>query len=141
MMNVALPPAVVEIRRSRLLGLVVAAVALGAASTWGLTLATGTRSDHFQSNVEAVTRDVSSAQAVLAQLNPSARKYVEGIMTMTHAELVAAYGTGPVVLSGPTTRDVSSAQAVLAQLNPSARKYVEGIMAMSHAELVAAFGR
>jgi hypothetical protein len=140
-MNVAFPPTIVEVRRSRLLRLVVAAIALGAMSTWALTLATGTRSDHSQSNLEAVTRDVPSAQAVLAQLNPGARKHVEGIMAMTHAELVAAFGTGPVAPSSPTTRDVSSAQAVLAQLNPGARKHVEGIMAMTHAELVAAFGR
>jgi hypothetical protein len=62
-------------------------------------------------------------------------------MAMSPAELVAAYGTGPVSLSSPATRDVSSAEAVLAELDPSALRYVEGIMAMSHAELVAAYGR
>jgi hypothetical protein len=91
-MNLALPRAVVEVRRGRLLGLVVAALAVGSMSTWALTLATGSRPDHARSSVEAVTRDVSSAQAVLAQLNPSARKYVEGIMAMSPNELVAAYG-------------------------------------------------
>ena len=36
---------------------------------------------------------ISSAEAVLADLSPSARAYVEGIMDMTDAELAAAFGT------------------------------------------------
>jgi hypothetical protein len=138
--NVAVSPVMVQVQRSRLVGLIVAAVALGAGLALAVSLGTDARSDKAEPVVEIVARDVSSAEAVLADLSPDARDYVEGIMAMTHAELVAAFGTGPFDSSPPTTRDVSSAEAVLADLSPDARDYVEGIMAMTHAELVAAFG-
>jgi hypothetical protein len=94
-MNIAIPPGVVQVRRAHLLGLVVAALTLGATSTWALSVATETPSNRTHPT-EVVTRDVSSREAVLAGLSPSARKHVEGLMEMTDAQLVAAFGTGPV---------------------------------------------
>jgi hypothetical protein len=98
-MNVAVSRAMIEVRRSHLLGLAVAAVALGAVATWALGLAVDSRSDRIQPRVAAATGEDSSAQAVLADLSPSARAYVEGIMDMTDAELAAELGTGPVAQS------------------------------------------
>ena len=89
-MNVAVSRVRIEVRRSHLLGLVVAAVALGAVATWALGLAIDSRSGRALPGVAAATRDVSSAQAVLADLSPSARAYVAGIMDMTDTEYTAA---------------------------------------------------
>jgi len=91
-MNVAVSPPTVEVRRNHLIGLVGAAVTLGAASAWALGIAIETGSAPRLSTVEASTRDVSSAEAVLAPLGADARAYVEAIMAMTDAELGAAFG-------------------------------------------------
>ena len=69
-----------------------------------------------------------------------APKHVEGIMAMSHAELVAAAAPEPsfcLRLPPETCRPRSSTRRAPIR---SARKYVEGFMAVSHAQLVAGTG-
>lgn len=110
-------PTTVQLRRSRLVGLMAVSAALAACITWALLV--------FAVNTGTEGSAPTSA-AVVSSLSPEARQYVEGIMALTPAQLVAAYGTPRV--------------DVLSSLGPQEREYVEGIMALTPAQLAAAYG-
>jgi hypothetical protein len=111
-------PATIQIRRSRLLGLIGGVAALAAAVTWA-ALAFG---------VGSGTRIVSGQVDVLEKMGASSRQYVEAVSTMTPAELKATFGTGPVDTIGTLG------------LSPQVERYVRSIVSMSPAERRATFG-
>jgi hypothetical protein len=113
-------PNTVQIRRSRLLGLVGGAAAVAAAVTWAVLA--------FGVGIGDGTRVVSGQVDVLSQLSPSARQYVEAVSTMTPVELRATFGTG----------DVDAIDAL--NLSPGSERYVRSIVSMTPAQLRATFG-
>jgi hypothetical protein len=121
-------PATVQIRRSRLLGLIAAVAALAAAVTWlVLALVFDDNTPVVASKAPtSVTAPVSSG--VQTRRDPS-------IMSMTPSQL-AGVGLGtayalPSEQSGPT------AAALLASMSPRTRRYTERIMGLTFAQLAA----
>ena len=182
-------PTTVQIRRSRLLGLVGGVAAVAAFVTWAVTaFAVDNGTTSAQKSVPAQPAVVSlaipasgyldalrsaslgsaaiPASGYLDALRSSSTGYLNAIISMTPAQLRAAFGTGGVdaidalglspkseqyvrtiVSMTPAqlraafgTGGVDARTAVLASLTPSERKYVKSIMAMSPAQLKAAFG-
>lgn len=149
----------VEIRRSRLFGLVAAVAVLAAAATWALSsyaFDTSSRhtqvSRHTQAGASATTAAVSSltaqeraaiqsisslsglAGAQQSPVSTGAGKQESPIMSMTPAELQAGALGGyalPTVHGGPTLEEV------LASMSPATRRYTEKIMALTIAQLQA----
>jgi hypothetical protein len=76
--------------------MLVAAVLATASLTWGLIATVDSESSGPASATPTITE-------ILDRLSPSAREYVEGIMTMTPEQLAAAYGYAP--LPTPATID------------------------------------
>ena len=117
-------PATVEIRRSRLLGLVVAVAAIAAVVTWALVALA------FNSGSTSVT--ASSAKPAFI---PASAPKGPSIMSLTPSDLAAnALGTGyqlPTAQHGPTLA------SVLASMSPATRRYTKAIMNLSFAQLAA----
>jgi cation transport ATPase len=123
-------PATIEIRRSRLLGLVVGVAAAAAAITWAVsTFAVDTTTTTSQQNVQ-------TTEEVLSSLAPGSRSYVESVMALTPAQLRATFGTSPGVAS---SRAPTGAE-VLGSLTPEARRWVEAISKLTPAQVKATFG-
>jgi hypothetical protein len=146
-------PATVQIRRSRLLGLIGLVAAVAAAVTWAV-LAFGVDSGSGQAQTNALAKPavVSSpipmtgyldgitsrpsvveqpavvSSSVLSSLSPNARRYVESITSMSPAQLRATFGTDGV--------DAIDALG----LSPKAEQYVRAITSMTPAQLKATFG-
>jgi hypothetical protein len=115
-------PQTVQIRRGRLLGLIVGTAALAAATTGAiLTLVGNTGNGQVQTTAAAPS-------AVTSSLSPGESRYVSGISSLTPLERAAAFGGRRGVLDA-------------LQLGPKARRYVEGIASLTPVERAAAFGR
>jgi Nickel responsive protein SCO4226-like len=84
--------------------------------------------------VNSSTRSVSASAptqvSVLRQLTPAEREYVLGVISMSPAQVHAAFGTTP-------PRAVASR---LRSLTPAERRYVLGIASLTPLQLWAAFG-
>ena len=122
-------PATVEIRRNRLLGLIVAVAALAAAITYGVFA--------FAFDGGASTAAPSARTGASAPVSSAAQDAlsVPSVMSMTPAQLAGSgLGTGyalPSAQSGPT------ADSVLASMSPETRRYTQRIMSLTFAQLAA----
>ena len=123
-------PATVEIRRNRLLGLIVAVAALAATITY-VVFAFAFDGRRFDGRAERPDQRASAPVSSAAQ---DARK-VPSLMSLTPARLAAgALGTGyalPSTQSGPTVA------SVLASMSPETRRYTQRIMSLTFAQLAA----
>ncbi len=114
-------PATVQIRRTRLLGLIATVAAVAVAGTWAVA-------SIVDAGTHTARTTVPTTASVLSSLSPSERQHVQAITSMTPAELKATFGTGNVdAIDG-------------LGLSPKAEKYVRAITAMTPAELRATFG-
>ena len=150
MSAVTTTPMSIELRPSRLVGLLVAAAVASAALTLGVVLAVDAdsgidRADEVnlgglsQAYVDGLSALPSgelawayrSTPSWAVGLAPHQRAYVEGIRSMTPEELHAAF-----------SRRLDETSVVSASPDDDATRaaYVEGIIAMSPEELRAAFG-
>ena len=82
-------PATVQIRRTRLLGLVATVAAVTVAVTWAIA-------SIVDAGTHTVRTTVPTTASVLSSLSPSERQHVQAITSMTPAELKATFGTGNV---------------------------------------------
>jgi hypothetical protein len=128
-------PSTVQIKRTRLVGLLAAVAVLASALTWAAVSATsrtaakGTQL-HFPTSAE-----------VLASLTPAERRYVEGVIATPADRLAAVFGNRPVVATTEPPRvHLPTRVEVMAPLDPATRRYVEGLLVASPAQLAAAFG-
>ena len=109
-------PATVQIRRTRLLGLIATVAAVAVAGTWAVA-------SIVDAGTHTARTTVPTTASVLSSLSPSERQHVQAITSMTPAELKATFGTGNVdAIDG-------------LGLSPKAEKYVRAITAMTPAEL------
>ena len=113
-------PTTIQLRPTRLAGLMVAAAAVAAIVTWALLVFA------VNQGTENAQRYISSADACLSSLPSQQRQYVEGVMALSPAELAATYGTGR--------------GDVVSTLDPQMRRFVEAIASMSAEQIVAAYG-
>jgi hypothetical protein len=113
-------PTTIQLRPTRLAGLLVAAAAVAAVVTWALLVFA------VNQGTENAQRDISSSDAVLSSLTTQQRQYVEGVMALSPAELAATYGTGR--------------GDVVSTLDPEIRRFVEGIASMSPEQIAAGYG-
>src|SRR5262245_29675955 len=127
-------PTTIEIRRSRLLGLIGGVAAVAAAVTWAVSAyavdsgAKTTYSGVAPTSAATVTSSPIPSTGYLDAVTSPEKTSVQAITSLTPQQLAAAFGT-----------DFETA-AVLARLTPSERSYVKSIMAMTPAQLRAAFG-
>jgi hypothetical protein len=121
-MSVSTPiPRTVELRRSRLIGLVAVVAVLAAGITWALlTFVVDSGSGSAQES--------ATPAAVRSQLSPSEQRYVKGISALTRVQQAAAFGGPGGVLDA-------------LGLDPQDKRYVKGIASLTPAEQAAAFGR
>jgi hypothetical protein len=88
-----------------------------------------------------------SQASALQSLTPQQRQYVLGILSLTPAEVRAAFGTSPTAVPGagsgsavhPTRPSAPTLASVLRWLTPRERQYVLGILSLTPAQLRAAF--
>ena len=126
-------PTTIEIKRSRLLGLIGGVAAVAAAVTWAVSSyavddgVKATQPSSAQTSAAVVSSPIP-VTGYLEAVTGREGKWVRAITSMTPRQLVAAYGT-----------DVEAA-TVLARLSPQERGYVESIMALTPGQLRAAFG-
>ena len=113
-------PTTIQLRPTRLAGLMVAAAAVAAVVTWALLVFA------VNQGTENAQRDIASNDAVLSSLTTQQRQYVEGVMALSPAELAATYGTGR--------------GDVVSTLSPQVRRFVEGISSMSPEQIAAGYG-
>jgi Nickel responsive protein SCO4226-like len=154
-MNVsATIPATVQIRRSRLLGLIGGVAAVAAAVTWAV-LAFGVDSGSSKGQASAqpqpteyslpipstivtqpagepvyllpIPSTIVTQPTAASQLTESQLRYVRGITSLSPLERAAAFGGPSAVLDA-------------LQLDRDGRRYVEGISSLSRLERAAAFG-
>jgi hypothetical protein len=130
-------PATVEIRRGRLIGLVVAVAVLAAAVTWILVAVafdggSPTTSATAAPTIRGYMSTFGTHPAVVTD-TPAAQG--RSIMSLTAADLAAhALGTGyalPSAQKGPTV------ESVLASMSPQTREYTKRIMNLTFAQLAA----
>jgi hypothetical protein len=124
-------PATVEIKRGRLLGLIVGIAALTAAVTWVISAYA------FQSggSTTAAAPAVQGYMSYLGQRTGVDTTRTPSVMSLTPAGLAAnALGTGytlPTAQNGPTTA------SILASMGPQTRRYTEAITNLTFAQLAA----
>lgn len=139
-------PQTVQIRRSRLLGLVAGAAVLASAITWAVLALVGDTGGQAQSGVAAQSDLVSSPipmsgyldgitsrPSISAQSTRRARS-VRSIMELTPGDL-AGGGLGGYALAsrqtGPTLAEV------LVSMSPDTRRYTEAVMRLTFEQLAA----
>ena len=91
---------------------------------------------------------VPTEASVLRSLTPQERQYAQGILSMTPAQLQAAFGTSATSVtgarSGSTTKPVGPSEpspaSVLRSHTLRERQYVLGILSLTPAQFKAAFG-
>jgi hypothetical protein len=156
-MSISTPvPATIEIRRSRLLGLVVAVAAVAAAITWAvLALTVNTEAqvvkqspatpdqaasfEQFAKSISLLARAQQTAAARYAgTLSPNDKRYIAGrtprsIMDLTPGDLASGlWGYGvPSNVSDPNLTDV------LSSMNPASKRYVTSLMRLTFRQLAA----
>ena len=115
-------PATIQMRRSRLFGVIAAvAVAVG-----GITMALLIFAADM--GTESAQKSAQPTASALSSLSPTERQYVQTIVSMSPAQLRAAFGTG-----GADSIDALG-------LSCASEKYVRAIVSMTPAQLRAAFG-
>jgi hypothetical protein len=141
-------PSTVQIRRGRLLWLIVGVAAVAAAITWAVTtVATGSGGDKSQQTASATSAVRTSGAAVShgggggfsAAPSTDAARPVHGpnvwLMKLTPARLAAgALGTGyqlPVKQTGPTL------ESVLASMSPQTRRWTKAVTGLTFEQLAA----
>jgi predicted metal-binding membrane protein len=143
-------PPTVQIRRTQLVGLIVAVAALAAAVTLtvsslafddGTTSSTASSASRPASSVAQNARRVPSmpvtgAQvAALASIGMQPSRYIDAIMSLTPAQLPAgALGTG---YAPATDQGGLTVKSVLASMSPQTRRYTERIMNLTFEQLAA----
>ncbi len=127
-------PTTIEMRRSRLVGVVTAAALAAALITWALlTFAVDTGTDAAHVSVRPTSAPASPGFDALG-LSPQERQYVQGITSLTPAQQAAAFGS-------PRTLEDQELGAALDALSARDKQYVKGITALTKKEQAAAFGR
>ena len=129
-------------RRFHPLAAITAIAAVIALTAW----ATATHA--VNSGTRPVRSNAPTHASVLRSLTPAGREYVLGIMSMTPAEVHAAFGASPTSAQGRHSasgaRTVRSGArtlaSVLQSLTPRERRYVLRIAALTPLQLWAAFG-
>jgi len=117
-------PATVQIRRSRLVGLIGLVATLAAVVTWGLV---AFAFDNGSSNaVPAGKPSVSSSKPLSMQ---------DAIMALTPAQVAA--GALDIGYQLPTVQHGPTVASVLASMNPQTRRYTKAIMNLSYRQLAA----
>jgi hypothetical protein len=140
-------PATVQLRRSRLVGLMAASAALAAGITCALLIfavhhsnqATPERisANTYLDGIAAATPAQLAAAygtpdvGLISTLDPADRAFVQGIMRSTPTELVAAFGNEGVP---PLDYDFYSSPT------STRSKYVQGIVSSTPEQLIATFG-
>jgi len=146
-------PATVEIKRGRLVGLVVGIAAVAAAVTWVLaayafdsggsatTAATAPAVQGYMSYLGPHPTTVSDTPAVQGYMSYLGRNTgaettrTPSIMSLTPAGLAAnALGTGYAL---PSAQQNPSVESVLASMSPQTREYTKRIMNLTFAQLAA----
>jgi hypothetical protein len=131
-------PATIEIKRSRLLGIIVGVAAIAAAVTWALvTLVVGTDTSSPQASTQTA-RSTSLTPVQLATVNggsdavlealgfgPQEKQFVEGIVTLAKAQQAAAASDPELVLNS-------------LRLDPTFKQFVRGISSLARAQQAAA---
>jgi hypothetical protein len=141
-------PATVQLRRSRLVGLVAASAVLAAGITCALlilavhhpnqgTSQTSPANPYLQGIATSSPEQLAAAFGtpevnILSTLDPAQIVYIQGIMRSTPTELVAAFGNAGVA---PLDYDFYSSPTSVQST------YVQDIVSSSREELAAAFGR
>jgi hypothetical protein len=142
-MSVSTPlPKTTRLRRSHPFAAIAAIVTMIALVSWAIATYV------VHSGTHAARSSAASQASVLRSLTPRERQYVLGILSLTPAELSAAFGT--TLTSVPGARSGSAVQparsssptlaSVLRSLTPRERQYVMGILSLTPAQLRAAFG-
>jgi hypothetical protein len=123
-------PSTIQIRRSRLAALIVAAAALAAAVTWALL---AFAFDDGRTKAASILQ-AGAAAAPVSSVRADARR-VPSIMSLTPARLAAgALGTGYAL---PTTAKGPTVASVLSLMSPQTRRYTEAVMSLTFAQLAA----
>jgi hypothetical protein len=155
-MSVSTPvPATIEIRRSRLLGLVVAVAAVAAAITWAvLALTVDTEAqvvkqspatpdqvasfEQFAKSISLLARAQQTAAVRHAGgLSPNDKRYIMGgtprsIMDLTPGDLASGlWGYGIPSLSDPTLTEMMDS------MSPASKRYVSALMRLTFRQLAA----
>jgi hypothetical protein len=117
-------PATVQIRRSRLLGLIGLVAALAAAVTWVLVA--------FAFD-NGSSKGVSSVKTSVSRSQPSSMQ--NAIMSLTPAQL--AGGALDIGYQLPSAHRGPTVASVLASMSPETRAYTKAIMALSFRQLAA----
>ena len=120
-------PASFEIRRGRLVGLLVGVAAVAAALTWAVSSAVDTGGTPARASAPSSTV-TSLAIPPTGYLDAVRSSWVRSVTSMTPVQLIEAFGT-----------DARTA-AALASLTPKERISVESIITSTPAQLRAAFG-
>jgi hypothetical protein len=114
------------VRRGRSARLIIAAAVAAVVAVIAWTIATSAAGQSSRP-----TKHTAPTQAsVLGRLTPHERQYVVGILSLTPAQLRAAFGTDP------PSDDISWRRS----LTPREHRYIRAIASMSSSELAAAFG-
>jgi hypothetical protein len=125
-------PATIQIRPSRLAGLMVAVAALAAAVTWALFALA-----FDDGNTKAASNFQTGAAAPVSSAATDARR-VPSIMSLTPARLAAgALGTGYAL---PTTQGGPTLASVLSSMSPQPRHYTKAVTSLTFAQLAAGAG-
>lgn len=139
-------PATVQIRRSRLIGLIVLVAAFAAAVTWAVTSfsedgtsgaapsshATSTRpaSQPAPATFTLKPEHIASLSTMAAQSNSA-----DPVLSLTPAQL-AGVGLG-TAYQLPNAESSPSAADVLASMSPQTRRYTEAVMNLTFQQLAA----
>lgn len=141
-MSVSTPlPKTTRLRRSHPFAAIAAIVTMIALVSWAIATYVVHSGTHL-------ARSSAASQASVRSLTPRERQYVLGILSLTPAQLSAAFGT--TLTSVPGARSGSAVQparsssptlaSVLRSVTPRERQYVLGILSLTPAQLRAAFG-
>jgi hypothetical protein len=124
-------PTTVEIKRTRLLGLIATVALLAAVITWSLSTYVGSGGGKAQT----ANPDTGLARAAVSTRRvPNSGGQMSVIMSMTPAELQAGALGGYAL---PTYASDSSLDEVLASMSPATRRFTTKIMALTIEQLKA----
>jgi hypothetical protein len=117
-------PATVQIRRSRLVGLIALVAALAAAITWAVF---AIASDNGTSNA------VSGSKTTVSHAQSSSMQ--DAIMSLTPAQVAA--GALDIGYQLPTKQHGPTVESVLASMSPETRAYTRAVMGLTYRQLAA----
>lgn len=135
-------PTTVQMRRSRLLGLVAVVAVAAAAVTWGAFAATQgsgassspaaqsprvKQAEQYGRGLSGIGRFFTSTRNPDLQLTPSEKRYVHGITSLSRVQQAAAFGGHGGVIDA-------------LGLSPREAAYVKAIVSLTPAQVAAGFG-